>query len=87
LRARTVSRLQCHDSPETFEPVKGRAVIFLARPSRPDVVKAFLLDKPIIIKAGVWHDVAAISKEAEIKICENSPIKTRYIRCREPITA
>ena len=77
VRDKKIRRLEQHpDSLETFEPVKGRAVIAFAPNRQPDKVKVFLLDKPVVVKKGVWHEVAALSGRAEIKIFENLSVKT-----------
>lgn len=79
LRKKKFRKLECHpDSLETFEPVKGKAVIALAGRRNPANFKVFLLDRPIVVKKGVWHDVAAISGRCEIKIFENIDVKTKY---------
>lgn len=79
LRKKRIENLESHpDSLETFEPVSGRTVIYLARNRAPRSIKAFLLDKPVVLKKGVWHNVAAISKKCEIKIFENIDVITKY---------
>src|SRR3989338_1649885 len=79
VRERLIKRLESHaDSLETFEPVKGRAILAVAPHNKPQRLKIFLLDKPVVLKKGVWHDVAAVSKKAEIKIFENIEVKTEY---------
>ncbi len=82
LRKKRIERLESHpDSLETFEPIKGRAVIALAAEKSPGNPKIFLLDKPVVLKKGVWHDVAAISGKCEIKIFENIEVETKSIDC------
>ncbi len=78
VREKTIKRIEYHDSLETFEPVSGKAIIALATHASPENVKAFLLDKPIVLKKGIWHDVAALSKIAEIKIFENREVNSKY---------
>ena len=79
LRKKAMMRLESHpDSLETFEPVKGRPIIALAPNKAPGSVKLFLLDKPIVVKKGVWHDVMAASRECEMKIFENNEVKIKY---------
>ncbi|HPM42635.1 MAG TPA: hypothetical protein PLV52_02280 [Candidatus Omnitrophota bacterium] len=78
LRSRAIRRLECHDSPETFEPIKGDAIIALAGPTSPDRFKLFRLDKPILLKKYVWHGVFTISKETHIKITENIKVSSKY---------
>jgi ureidoglycolate hydrolase len=79
LRKKKISRLESHpDSLETFEPVKGRAVIAIAAQKSPKNSKLFYLDRPIVLKKGVWHGLYAVSKEAHIKIFENNKVKCVY---------
>lgn len=78
LRRRKIGRLESHDSPETFEPVKGKAVIALATHGSPRRYKLFFLDKPIILKKGVWHGLKSISKSSHIKITENLKLTSKY---------
>jgi len=83
---REIKRLENHpDSLETFEPVKGRAVITFAPNGSPEKIEAFLLDKPVVVKKGVWHEVAAVSKKAELKIFENIGLKTKYHALKKPL--
>jgi len=79
LRDRSIKRLERHtDSLETFEPVKGKAVIALAKRESPGSSELFLLDKPVVVNKGVWHEVLAVSRVCEIKIFENIEVKTEY---------
>ena len=88
VRERIIERLESHpDSFETFEPVVGRTIIAFAPNKRPDKVKVFRLDRPVIIKKGVWHEVAAISGHAEIKIFENIEVKVKYHFLKKAIKA
>ena len=83
LRDDKIERLERHpDSLETFEPVKGKAVIALALPGSPDSVNFFYLDKPIVLNKNIWHDLFAISGKCEIKIFENIEVKTEYYRIK-----
>lgn len=87
VRKRRMARLECHpNTSETFEPVKGRTVIALAKPNSPDKYKLFLLDKPIVLKKGIWHEVAALSGRPEIKICEAIEVKEVYHKFKIPLT-
>lgn len=86
VRKRRITRLERHpNTAETFEPVKGRAIIALAPNRDPDCYKIFLLDKPVVLKKGVWHNVAAISAGCEIKICEGIKVAEKYHDLKEAI--
>ena len=79
LRNKFIERLERHtDSLETFEPVKGRAIIALAKAANPKAAELFFLDQPFVVNKGVWHDVLAVSRVCEIKIFENIEVKTEY---------
>ena len=79
LRKKAIVRLEKHpDSLETFEPITGKAVIALASNKTPDKMELFFLDKPVVVKKGVWHDLFALSGECEIKIFENIRVKVDY---------
>lgn len=71
LRDRAVTKLEKHpDSFESFEPVCGKSIIYLAEAKTPEKIECFYLDMPVILKKGVWHGVVTLSHESEIKITE-----------------
>ena len=79
LRDKTITCLEQHaETFESLEPVKGKCLLYLANCKDPDKVDCFYLDKPIILKKGVWHGVVSLDGEAEIKITENAKVKSRY---------
>ena len=79
LRDKTIGRLECHPfSDETFEPVKGRALFFVARTKRLSDIRCFMLDRPIVLHKGIWHGLVTLSAETEIKITENVKVSCRY---------
>lgn len=79
LRKKALIRLESHpDSLETFEPVRGRAVIAVSAKERPDAVEIFDLDGPVVINKGIWHDVMSASKQSELKIFENMDVIVKY---------
>lgn len=59
---------------ESFEPISGTAILLLAEHDSPEGIEAFVLDKPVVLRKGIWHDVVALSAEAEIKIAENDQV-------------
>jgi ureidoglycolate hydrolase len=74
---KSIGAIQCHpDSRESFEPVRGVAVLIVARPDRPEEMEAFLLDKPVCLNKGVWHNTLALSEFALIKITENAAVSS-----------
>lgn len=77
LRDKTVGRLESHpDSDETFEPVRGRALFLVSKDLKS--MEWFYLDKPIVLKKGVWHALISLTPETEIKITENLKVTCRY---------
>ncbi|SRR6056297_2888931 len=78
--------LEAHpETLETFEPVKGGAVILAAEKDSPEDIEAFFLDKAVVINKGVWHGVAALSETAEIKVTENNEVETIYHKLEKPL--
>jgi len=81
LRDKSIGRMECHPaSDETFEPVKGCALIFLAKDQDFNAIECFELDKPIVLYKGIWHGLISVSPEAEIKIIENHAVSCNYWR-------
>lgn len=79
VREKVIDRLEQHPgSLESFEPVKGRALLFVARRRRTSDIRCFLLDKPVILNKGLWHGVVALGDEADIKITENVSVRCVY---------
>lgn len=79
LRDKTIGRLECHPySDETFEPIRGRALFFVSLTKNFANIRCFVLDKPVMLRKGVWHGLVALGREAEIKITENASVTCRY---------
>ena len=79
VRDRAINRLEQHpESFESFEPVRGKSLLYVASIKDTKKIECFLLDKPIILKKGIWHGVVTIDKETEIKITENSGVQCVY---------
>ncbi|OGF50197.1 MAG: hypothetical protein A2231_01810 [Candidatus Firestonebacteria bacterium RIFOXYA2_FULL_40_8] len=72
-------------SKESFEPVKGICLLIVAPVKAPNKIETFVLDKPIVLDEGVWHDVVALSEEAEVKIAENDDTTTKKIFFEKPV--
>ena len=82
----SVERIENHpDSMESFEPLEGSAVILLAEHESPENIRAFLLDKPVCLFKGIWHDVLALSSEAKVKITENLEVTSEYHKLTKPV--
>lgn len=79
VRDKVIYRLEQHPGTfESFEPVKGETLLYLARNRNSKKIECFYLDKPVILDKGVWHAVATLNGESEIKITENSKVKCIY---------
>jgi ureidoglycolate hydrolase len=79
VRDRAICRLERHPgSYESFEPLEGRGLLFVALKKNPASIRCFFLDKPVILKKGLWHGVVALTREADIKITENSRVVCEY---------
>ncbi|MDD5019695.1 MAG: hypothetical protein PHH75_06725 [Candidatus Omnitrophica bacterium] len=79
VRDKVIDRLEQHPcSLESFEPVCGRSLLFVARRRKAGDIACFLLDKPVVLKKGIWHGVVAMGKESDIKITENASVRCVY---------
>ncbi|WP_100405823.1 ureidoglycolate lyase [Bacillus solitudinis] len=83
-----VKKLGSHpNTRESFEPMNGIAVIIVAEKDSPEVIHAFLLDKPICLHKYVWHATLALSEIAELKITENaSNIESLHHTLDQPVS-
>lgn len=65
-------------SKETFEPVSGVTLLIVATNDMPQDYEVFLLDKPICLNEGVWHQVISLSEKSLVKITENLEVSCVY---------
>lgn len=76
VREKQVDFLENHPhSYESFEPIKGKSVLYVSNKKTPKDIEAFILDTPIVLRKGIWHNVVTVSKEVHIKITENNQVK------------
>ncbi|MGN0333133.1 MAG: ureidoglycolate lyase [Lachnospiraceae bacterium] len=76
---KTVKRMECHPtSLESFEPLQGLTVLIVAEHERPEGYEAFILDKPVCLYKGIWHQVLALTDEAQVKIAENLEVTSEF---------
>lgn len=86
VKIRECNRLEAHpDSMESFEPVSGCGLLIVAMPETPKEYQVFLLDRPICLKKGIWHEVITISKEALFKITENKEVSSKFYMLEDVI--
>jgi ureidoglycolate hydrolase len=79
VREREITRLEQHpETWESFEPLSGRALLFVAPAKRPRQWEAFYLDRPVVLKKAVWHGIVAISRQVQVKITENNRVRSRF---------
>lgn len=65
-------------SMESFEPLEGITLLLVAENGKPDEYEAFILDKPVCLFKGVWHQVLALTDEASVKITENKEVVSEF---------
>ena len=70
---------------ESFEPVRGTALLLVAPNDAPDNFEIFLLDKPICLFKGVWHNALALSDDVIIRINENLEVTTEFHRFEKSV--
>lgn len=81
-------RLECHPcSRESFEPLQGTGILLAALPEAPEKFRAFLLDRPVCLYRGVWHQVLALAGKASVKITENLEVESEYWELPQPVSA
>lgn len=79
VREKAISRLEQHLTTfESFEPVSGKALLYLSRTKNPQDIECFYLDRPVILNKGIWHGVVTLSGKSDIKITENAKVRSIY---------
>ncbi len=73
-------------SKESFEPLRGITVLLVAEQETPEDYSAFVLDKPVCLKKGIWHQVLALTLDAEVKITENLEVESVFYEYDEAKT-
>ncbi len=66
------------DSMESFEPTKGISLLIVAEKNTPNNFSVFLLDKPVCLYKGIWHNVMALSEDVLIRVTENLEVESEY---------
>lgn len=85
---REISVMENHPaSMESFEPLSGVTVLLVAEHNSPDACSAFLLDKPVCLKKGIWHQVLSLTPEAQVKIAENMDVNSEFHTLAKPVFA
>lgn len=82
----SIKRLECHPhSKESFEPLHGLTVLLVAEHDTPQEYHAFILNKPVCLKKGIWHQVLSLTEEAQVKITENLEVSSEFYNLKEAI--
>ena len=81
VRDKAIGRLEKHpDSFESFEPIAGKSLLYVAADQNLDQIECFLLDRPVVLKRGIWHGIVTLDQETEFKLTENAQVKCVYWR-------
>ncbi|MEF2877603.1 MAG: hypothetical protein U0N90_04235 [Blautia sp.] len=76
---KSIRRIERHpSSKESFEPLSGITLLLTAEQETPEDYHVFLLDKPVCLKKNIWHQVLALSQEAQVKITENLEVESVF---------
>ncbi|MGL5694898.1 MAG: ureidoglycolate lyase [Peptostreptococcaceae bacterium] len=76
---KSVKRMENHPtSKESFEPLTGVTLLMVAENESPKNYKVFLLDKPVCLYEGIWHQVISLSDSASVKITENLEVNSEF---------
>ncbi len=79
VRDRMIRRMEQHPgSWESFEPVRGRGLLFVSSRRDTRCIRCFRLERPVVLRKGVWHGVVTAALEAEIKLTENNKVRCVY---------
>lgn len=70
---------------ESFEPISGLTVLVVAEHDTPRKYEAFILDKPVCLYKGIWHQVLALTEEAQVKITENLEVDSEFFELEHAI--
>jgi ureidoglycolate hydrolase len=80
-----IQKIECHPtSKESFEPLHGITVLLVAEHETPEACHAFILDKPVVLAKGVWHQTLALTPEAQVKITENVEVESVFYTYDKP---
>ena len=81
VRDKTILRLEQRPySFESFEPIRGKSLLFVVGEKDVAGIECFSLDRPIILNKGVWHGIVTVTPECEVKLTENAKVKCVYWR-------
>jgi ureidoglycolate hydrolase len=90
VRLHQIDRVECHPTTEElFARVDGQSVLVVGPAGTFDegALRAFLLDRPVSLSPGTWHDVFALSPSATVLIGENLQVTGERAVLSAPIGA
>lgn len=80
-----IRKIECHpSSKESFEPLQGITVLLVAQHETPEDCHAFILDKPVVLAKGIWHQTLSLTPEAQVKITENKEVESVFYTYEKP---
>lgn len=81
--SRNISTFGKHpNSMESFEPVEGTTLIYVANSESPEDYEIFLLDKPVCLFKNIWHATCCLSEYSIVKITENLRVESQEYKLR-----
>lgn len=86
IERKEAGRLEHHPlSMESFEPLQGMGVLFTAPHDNPSDIHPWLLDKPVCLNPGVWHELISLTAKCSVKITENAEVACVYHQLAKPL--
>jgi len=83
---RTCDCLENHPtSMESFEPVRGTSLLIVAAHDTPNDFEIFLLDTPVCLHKGIWHNAVALSDGVLIRVNENLEVSSDFHNLHAPV--
>ena len=84
-----VERLECHKTtPEAFVPLplSGEVALVVSNdPSDESSLLAFRITEPVVLNAGVWHNVLYLAGVPAILIVENPDVTDSFYKLSYPL--
>ena len=72
------------DSRESFEPIRGIALLLVATEDAPAEFETFVLDKPVCLYSGIWHNCIVLSSDALLGVTENDEVASEFYQLDRP---
>lgn len=86
INRKSTNMLENHPySCESFEPINGTTLLLVGKNESPQDYEVFLLDKPICLHKGIWHQVITLSEYSQIKITENNEVTSEFYYLKDAV--